>query len=123
MSVFRYPFVTYLTASTFIELGQGMKACVKLLEKPAGGADLHELYSMLYLLELVHANFQALSFCSINLTSLLTKESDYAPFMSAFKSCVMRLADEDEKVAGERAAGAADEEGKELWANITKASK
>jgi hypothetical protein len=57
MSVFRYPLVTYLTASTFVELGQGMKACVSLLEKPADGVDLHELYSMLYLLELVRANF------------------------------------------------------------------
>jgi len=115
--------VTYLTASTFVELGQGMKACASLLTKPGPEVALHELYSTLYLLELVSANFQALSFCSINLTSLLTKDSDYASFMSAFKSCVMQLAEEGDKEAGERAERAADEETKELWPAITKVSK
>ena len=57
MSVFRYPMVTYLTAATFIELGKGMQACLGLLERPAGSIEIHELYGMLYLLEIVHANF------------------------------------------------------------------
>jgi hypothetical protein len=123
MSVFRYPLVTYLTASTFVQLGRGMEACVSLLKKPSKEVELHELAGMLYLLELVSANFRALSFCSINLTSLLTKESDYAAFMSAFKSCVMQLAEESDKAAGDRAEAATDEEAKDLWVTVTKVSK
>jgi hypothetical protein len=57
MSVFRYPMVTYLTSTTFIELGKGMQACLRLLERPTGDVEIHELYGMLYLLEMVHANF------------------------------------------------------------------
>jgi hypothetical protein len=52
---------------------------------------------MLYLLNVTNSNFQALDFCSVNLTSLLVKDKEYQEFMDAFKGCVVQLADESEK--------------------------
>jgi hypothetical protein len=79
MSVFRYPFVTYLTKATFMELGHGLEAFEPLLATEGKGTDddLHELYGLYFLLELASANFKALNFCSLSLKSLLSQEAEY----------------------------------------------
>ena len=116
MSVFRYPFVTYLTKTTFMELGRGLKACEHMLGPGTkeNQPELHELHSLLFLLELASANFKALNFCSLSLRSLLSKETDYQQFMSIFQSCVGRLSKEADELS-DLGAGT-NEELKAIWA-------
>jgi hypothetical protein len=91
MSIFRYPLVTYLSDSTFNEFGRCLGEYSNILQKGKDKVESHQLYSMLYLLQLVSANFKALNYCSINLTSLLTRDSDHKSFMKAFQGCVGQL--------------------------------
>ena len=123
MSVFRYPFVTYLTKTTFMELGRGLKACEHVLgpRTKESQPEPHELQSLLFLLELASANFKALNFCSLSLRSLLSKESDYHQFMSIFQSCVGRLSKEAEELSDLQADTS--EELKAIWVSIAEASK
>jgi hypothetical protein len=77
MSLFRYPLVTYLTPRTFIALGKALKEGADLFENELNKDNSYELQSLVSLLELVNANFRALNFCSISLSSMLPKEKDY----------------------------------------------
>jgi len=92
MALFRYPLVTYLTPRTFIALGKALKEGADLFEGELNQKNSYELQSLLSLLELVNANFRALNFCSISLSSMLPKEKDYYEFMAAFRACVRPLA-------------------------------
>jgi len=85
MSIFRFPLVTHLTASTFVTLGKGLKSGAGLFEKELGEENIYELQSLLSLLEVVNANFRALNFCSINLSTILSANSDYKRFMNSFR--------------------------------------
>lgn len=79
MLMFRYPLVTFLTATTFTELGNSLKEGAKLLDSSSsqGEDDVLELLGLRYLLDLVKANVKALDYCTINLSSLFLEESDY----------------------------------------------
>ena len=116
MSIFRYPLVTYLTSTTIVELGRGLMYSIDLIDK-SNIVHEQDLLSILSLLELVNANIKALHFCSINLTSLLRKESEYKAFMDAFQKCIVRLAR-----GGEKAERGADEAQKVFWSSITSVS-
>jgi hypothetical protein len=85
MSIFRFPLVTHLAANTFITLGKGLKSGAALFEKELGENNIYELQSLLSLLEVVNANFRALNFCSINLSTILSANSDYKRFMNSFR--------------------------------------
>ena len=93
-SIFRFPLVTPLAANTFVPLGKGLKSGAALFEKDLGEDKIYELQSLLSLLELVNANFRALNFCSINLSTILSANSDYKRFMNSFRQCVEPLAQE-----------------------------
>ena len=94
MSIFRFPFVTHLAANTFVTLGKAMKSGAGLFEKDLTDENVYELQSLLALLEVVNANFRALNFCSINLSTILSVNSDYKRFMNSFRQCVEPLAQE-----------------------------
>jgi len=108
MTVFRFNFVTFLTACTFNQIQKGLKSALKLIKSEKN--NIEELYSMLYLLRVTNSNFQALDFCSINLTSLLVKDQEYKDFMEAFRSCIVFLSEEGEKAHQERVEKAGDSE-------------
>jgi hypothetical protein len=114
MTMFRYPMVTYLTAVTFNELGNGLQKAASLLDKPITEDNLYELQGFYYLLQVLLANIKALNYCSINLNTLLPKDSDYKAFTVAFDGCVKKLAEESDQLSNKRTSQGS-EEVNSLW--------
>lgn len=114
MNMFRYPSVTYLTSSTFKQLGEGLAEGCKLLNQQINEDNLHDLHSLYYMTQIVLANIQALNYCSINLSNLLPKEADYSAFKTAFQGCVNKLADESDEDLNKRNEKAS-EKVKRVW--------
>ena len=117
MSLFRFPSVTYLTSSTFKQLGEGLAEGCKLLNQPITEENAPDLHALYYVLQITLANIRALNYCDINLSSLLPKEADYSTFMAAFQGCVKKLAEESDEDFSKRT-GSASEKVKELWKSI-----
>jgi hypothetical protein len=89
LKLFKFQNCTYLTENFFILLADNLFSMKSLIcnphdinEKKYKNLSENELsianqYSLLYILNLVNANFKALSHCQIKLSYLLDNESDY----------------------------------------------
>ena len=63
---------------------------VHLIDSKKTSANLAEQYSLYLILNILIANFQALSFCSISLPDLMDDQT-YQKFLHSYKSCIVRV--------------------------------
>ena len=87
------------------------------MNQPINDENLHDLHALYYLVQIVLANIQALNYCSINLSNLLPKETEYSAFVTAFQGCVKKLAEESAEDFNKRN-GQASEKVKQVWKSI-----
>ena len=81
LDVFRFPLATYLTGTTFREIGKLLKAYSAQVKKQVDEVLLCELVEFL---KVVSANCQALTICSLNLSDLFNSAEEHTEFMTAF---------------------------------------
>ena len=83
LKLFRYPNITYLTSTTFSQLGKCMAGVTKKINSghSLSLTDIHEIRD---LLKIVKTNFAALNYCQIHVTHLYLQSSDYSQFVADF---------------------------------------
>jgi hypothetical protein len=86
-----------------------------LIDSQKTAANLTSQYSLYFTLNILIANFQALSFCSIALPDLM-EEAAYQKFLASYKSCIVRIIENG--YAQEFEDGEYQEEMKSLWQEI-----
>lgn len=119
MEIFRYPFSTSLSHSNFKMIGQALSEQDKQVLS-SGQPDEIDLEMSLSIMKILNANLQALSYCSVNLKSLLSNETEYNEFLKNFivGGCIHKLAKGSE-IEQQKASDAE----KELWVQISDVSK
>lgn len=86
MQVFRFPYVSYLTSTTFSEFTKGMNECISILVNSTSNKETEEieLKSVEDFLLVLNSNFEALGYCSVDLSSLFADKIHYETFMEVF---------------------------------------
>lgn len=112
MNMFKYPNATYLTSSMFKMIQSNLISFKSLIQGAKHDGNLCEQYCFYFLLKLILSNFQALSYCSLSLSTLL-KESAFESFQSVYQECIVSIVKE-----GYSMDRAASDEVRELWNQI-----
>ena len=75
MSFFKFPNATYLTHTLFQLIQENLVIQSNLISSKKTAANLVDQYGFYFILKILTANFQALSFCSIALPDLMEDEA------------------------------------------------
>ncbi|CDW73494.1 UNKNOWN [Stylonychia lemnae] len=90
MSFFKFPNATYLTHTLFQLIQENLNIQTNLINSKKTSQNLVDQYGLYFILKILTANFQALSFCSISLPDIMDEET-YQLFLSSYKSSIVRI--------------------------------
>jgi hypothetical protein len=90
MSFFKFPNATYLTHTLFQQIQENLETTTSLITSKKTSANLVDQYSFYFILKILTANFQALSFCSIALPDIMDQDA-YHKFLNSYKECIVKI--------------------------------
>lgn len=65
-----------------------------LISQKKTASNLVEQYCFYFILKILTANFQALSFCSISLPDIMDEQGVYSLFLKSYKDCIIKIIEE-----------------------------
>jgi hypothetical protein len=90
MTFFKYPNATYLTHTVFKQILENLKGLSSLIDSKKTVQNLPDQYCLYLMLQILTANFKALSFCSISLPDIMD-DTTYQSFLTAYRQCIVKI--------------------------------
>lgn len=85
-----------MTSEMFECMSKILDSLVGLRDSPKNEANLPLQHSLLYILQILSANFKALGFCGIKLPQIMD-ESSYSAFLKSYNCCVVTMIEQGYK--------------------------
>ena len=89
MRFFKFPNATYLASTLFITLKDNLEKSKAMIFGKKTRANLLEQYCLYYIIQILKANFSALTLCQLTLPELIQAE-ELQKFLAVYKDTVVK---------------------------------